>query len=119
MFDTGSLRKLKAPAIVALALLLVVAGYYLLLAIKRTTYLTTSNIRLLTTIGHQFDDWVRRQEEIFRIVIRTTIPRHDKGVEVVPNWRFVEQPRPGARPLPWNSNLPPCSWTPPAKCLWS
>ena len=40
MFDASSLRKLKLPAIVALALLIAVSGYYLLLAIRRTTYLT-------------------------------------------------------------------------------
>ena len=74
MFDASSLRKLKLPALLALALLVAVAGYYLLIAIRRTTYLTTSNIRLLTTIGHQFDDWVRRQEEIFRIVIAADDP---------------------------------------------
>ena len=75
MPDAGSLRKLKLPAVLALALIILGAGYYLLLAIQRTTYLTTSNIRLLTTIGHQFDDWVRRQEEFFRVVIGLKNPR--------------------------------------------
>ena len=99
MFDASSLRKLKLPALAALALLVAVAGYYLLLAIRRTTYLTTSNIRLLTTIGHQFDDWVRRQEQIFRIVIESPDPdAMTRDWKSSPNWRFARRPLPPDAP---------------------
>jgi len=101
MFDASSLRKLKLPALVALALLIAVAGYYVLLAVRRSTYLTTSNIRLLTTIGHQFDDWVRRQEQIFRIVIESNDPdAMTRGWRSSPNWKFGKrQPAADAPPL--------------------
>ncbi len=95
MFDASSLRKLKLPALVAMALVILVAGYYLLLQIRRNTYLTTSNIRLLTTIGHQFDEWVQRQEHIFRIVIADKDPATmTKEWKSAPTWKFGEQPRP-------------------------
>ena len=51
MIDYSALRKLKLPALAALAILLAVAGYYLFLMTKRTAYLNASNLRLLTTIG--------------------------------------------------------------------
>src|SRR6266540_6659973 len=99
MFDASSLRKLKLPALVALALLIVVAGYYLLLAVRRTAYLTTSNIRLLTTIGRQFDDWVRRQEQIFRIVIESENPdAMTRDWKSSANWKFAERPLPADAP---------------------
>lgn len=60
MFDAGSLRELKLPALIAFALLILLSGYYLRLTTRRTTYLNSSNLRL-TTIGHHVDDWVQRQ----------------------------------------------------------
>ena len=106
MLDASSLRKLKLPALVALALLIAVSGYYLLLAIRRNTYLTASNIRLLTTIGHQFDDWVRRQEQIFRLVIDSKDPAAmTKEWKSSATWKF------GKRPLP--EDAPPLEVEPP------
>jgi hypothetical protein len=106
MFDASSLRRLKLPALAALALLIAVSGYYLLLAIRRNTYLTTSNIRLLTTIGHQFDDWVRRQEEIFRIVIGS-----DDPAAMTREWKSSATWKFGKRPLP--KDAPPLDLEPP------
>ena len=99
MFNASSLRRLKLPALVALALLIAVAGYYVLLAARRNTYLTSSNIRLLTTIGHQFDDWVRRQEQIFRIVIESDNPgAMTRDWKSSPNWKFGKRPPPADAP---------------------
>ncbi len=121
MFDASSLRKLKLPAIVALALVILLAGSLRPSRDpRRNTYLTTSNIRLLTTIGHQFDEWVQRQEHIFRIVIGFRRSRHDdKGVEVGPNVEVRGTTAPKRCLCAGTQSRPRWWWTRAASCRWS
>lgn len=96
MIDASLLRRLKLPALFALAVLIGLAGYYLLITTKRSTYLNSSNLRLLTTIGHHVDDWVRRQREIFRIVIESEDPAGtSKALMSAKQWKVKPQ-RPAA-----------------------
>lgn len=92
MIDTSLLRRLKLPAFFALTVLIGLAAYYLFIATKRSTYLNSSNLRLLTTIGHHIDDWVRRQREIFRIVIeQEDAVAISQGLQYTKQWKVNPQ----------------------------
>lgn len=95
VFDSTVLRKLKLPVYLTVGVLLAIAGYYLYRIRSQTTYLTSSNLRLLTTIGRYIDDWVDRQQRIFEIVIEKPDPK--RSIETwnadLRLWTFA--PRPG------------------------
>lgn len=96
MFDSGTLRKLKLPVYFTLGLLIAISGYYLYRIRSQASYLNSSNLRLLTTIGRHIEDWVDRQQRIFGIVIEKPDPKAFIATwDADPRlWTFADRPGP-------------------------
>jgi len=101
VFDTAVLRRLRLPVIFALGAVFAVAGTYLYRLKSQGSYLNTSNLRLLTTIGNHIEDWVDRQERIFGNVVKDPDPnaaRATRRMDPRRKWKIAEGPRPSSPP---------------------
>ena len=65
----GFLKRLRLPAAVLLALLLMVGAYYILAYQENYEYLASRNFRLLATLGKQVRDAVRNEGMVFSNVV--------------------------------------------------
>jgi len=97
VFDSAVLRKLRLPVILTLAAVFAVSGYYLYRLKTQSSYLSSSNLRLLTTISGHIEAWVDRQERIFGNVVKDPDPnaaRATRRPDPRRRWKIAEGPRP-------------------------